>query len=604
MNALTITFLILIGSILLFLSGRLRPDLVALLVAISLGVTGVLTPQEVFSGFSRSAVITIMAIYVLAEGLQRTGVAEKIGSFLLRLGGTTERRLMVVVMFSGAFLSLFMNNIAAASVLLPAVSGGARKSTLNPSRLLMPLAIGTILGGMATLLTTTNIVVSSVLRDEGLAGYGLLDFAPLGLPLVAAGILYMAIVGWRLLPVQSGAHHLRAAGLEEGDLPSIYRLGERLIRARIPAGSSLVGKTLGQSNLRQDFRLNLVAIEHTTQKIFSPSPAVTLKQGDVLLLEGKPEEVSPATLQPNLEVLPLENTREQELESQRVILIEAILAPRSTLIGQTLRSAHFREKYDLNVIAIWRSGRPIRTNLSDLPLQFGDALLVQGRRERVTVLHSEPDLIILNGEERHISTNGRKAWLALLIMGAALLLATLNLVPVAEATLGGALVMVLVGILTMDRVYQVIDWKSIFLIAGMLPMGIAMAKTGAAASLGNWMVSIFGPANPLALLVGLVVLTMLLSQVMNGAAVAAVLAPVAIGSAQQIGADPRAMAMGVALASSMTFLTPLGHPVNVLVMGPGAYRFQDFFRVGLPLTLVLCVVLIVLFPIFWPLSTI
>jgi di/tricarboxylate transporter len=497
-----------------------------------------------------------------------------------------------------------MNNIAAASVLLPAVSGGARKSTLNSSRLLMPLAFGTILGGMATLLTTTNIVVSSVLRDEGLAGYGLLDFAPLGLPLVAAGILYMAIVGWRLLPVQSGAHHLRAAGLEEGDLPSIYRLGERLIRARIPAGSSLVGKTLGQSNLRQDFRLNLVAIEHTTQKIFSPSPAVTLKQGDVLLLEGKPEEISPATLQPNLEFLPLENTREQELESQRVILVEAILAPRSTLIGQTLRSAHFREKYDLNVIAIWRSGRPIRTNLSDLPLQFGDALLVQGRRERVTVLHSEPDLIILNGEERHISTNGRKAWLALLIMGAALLLATLNLVPVAEATLGGALVMVLVGILTMDRVYQVIDWKNIFLIAGMLPMGIAMAKTGAAASLGNWMVSIFGLANPLALLAGLVVLTMLLSQVMNGAAVAAVLAPVAIGSAQQIGADPRAMAMGVALASSMTFLTPLGHPVNVLVMGPGAYRFQDFFRVGLPLTLVLCVVLIVLFPIFWPLSTI
>ena len=601
MNSLTITFVILIGSILLFLSGWLRPDLVALLVAITLGVTGVLTPQEAFSGFSRSAVITIMAIYVLVEGLQRTGVTEKIGSYLLRLGGSSERWLMVVVMLSGAFLSLFMNNIAAASVLLPAVSGGARKSTLNPSRLLIPLAFGTILGGMATLLTTTNIVVSSVLRNEGLAGYGLLDFAPIGLPLVAAGVLYMAIVGWRLLPARSNAHHLRAASPEQGDLPSIYRLGERLILARIPVGSNLVGKTLGQSNLRQDYRLNLVAIENTSQKRFSPPPEVTLKEDDVLLLEGRPEEISPGTLRPILEFLPLDKSKVQELESQRIILVEAILAPRSTLIGQTLRSAHFREKYDLNVIAIWRSGRPIRTNLSDLPLQFGDTLLLQGRRERVTVLHTEPDLIILNGEERQITSKGRNTWLALLIMGTALLLAALSILPVAEAMLGGALVMVLVGILTMDRAYQVIDWKSIFLIAGMLPLGIALAKTGAAASLGNWMVSIFGAANPMALLAGLVVLTILLSQVMNGAAVAAVVAPIAIGSAQQIGADPRAMAMGVALASSMTFLSPLGHPVNVLVMGPGAYRFQDFFKVGLPLTLLLFVLLITLFPVFWPL---
>lgn len=603
MIPLTITFLILIAAILLFISGRLRPDLIALLVAIGLGVTGVLTPQEVFSGFSRSAVITIMAIYVLAEGFQRTGVTEQIGDLLLKPGGAKERWLMVVVMLGGAFLSLFMNNIAAASVLLPAASGAARKSSLNPSRLLMPLAFGTILGGMATLLTTTNIVVSSILRDEGLAGYGLLDFLPMGLILLTAGVLYMALVGWRLLPARSSLQHLRPAVLDEGDLPKIYRLGERLILARIPLGSNLVGKKLAQSNLRQDFHLDLVAIEHATQKTFSPSPDVTFKQGDVLLLEGKPEEISAAELSPILELLPLDKSGEQALESQQVVLVEAILAPRSALIGQTLRSAHFREKYDLNVIAIWRSGRPIRTGLSDLTLQFGDALLMQGQRARVAVLRSEPDLIVLNGEDRPVSTAGGKAWLALLIMSATLLSAAMNLIPVAEAMLGGALAMVLVGFLTMDRAYRVIDWKSVFLIAGMLPMGIAMTKTGAAANLGNWMVATFGSANPMTLLAGLAVLAMLLSQVMNSAAVAAIVAPIAVGAAQEIGVDPRAMAMGVALASSMTFLTPLGHPVNVLVMGPGAYRFRDFFKVGLPLTLLLLLIMMALFPILWPLTT-
>lgn len=602
MNPITITFIILVGSILLFLSGRLRPDLVALLVAISLGVTGILTPQEVFSGFSRSAVITIMAIYVLAEGLLRTGVTDQVGAFLLKVGGMTERWFVGVVMLTGAFLSLFMNNIAAASVMLPAVAGVARKSRVNPSRLLMPLAFGTILGGMATLLTTTNIVVSSFLRDAGLAGYGLLDFAPLGLPLVVAGIIFMVLVGQRLLPAQSKLQRLRTIFPQESDLTSIYHLEERLIRARVPAGSDLIGKTLDQSNLRQDFRLNLVSIDRIAQPILSPSPDTRFKQDDILLLEGKVEELSKEALRPTLELLPINGTRSPDLESQKLILVEAVLAPRSMLIGQTLRSTHFREKYDLNVIAIWRSGRPIRTSLSDLPLQFGDGLLIQGQRERVPMLHTEPDLIILNGEQRQIGTKGMKTWLALFIMGTALLLTALNLIPAGEAMLGGALAMVLVGILTMDRVYQVIDWKSIFLIAGMLPLGIAMSKTGAASYLGNWIVTLLGPVGPMALLAGMVVLAILLSQVINGAAVATLVAPIAIGIARQIGADPRAMAMGVALATSMTFLSPLGHPVNILVMGPGGYSFQDYFKVGFPLTLLLLVLMMVLFPVFWPLT--
>jgi di/tricarboxylate transporter len=601
-DQLVITFVILIVAVLLFLSERLRPDLVALLVAISLGVTGILTAQEAFSGFSRSAVITIVAIFVLAEGLQRTGVTDQVGRLLLRIGGAKEHWLAVTVTLAGAFLSLFMNNIAAASVLLPAVSGAARKASVNPSRLLMPLAFGTILGGMATLLTTTNIVVSSLLRDRGLSGYGLLDFAPLGLPLVAAGVLYMALLGRRLLPRQSSKQLLLDTGRSEASLLDIYRLDERLLWARVPPSSPLIDLPLRQSKLREEYNLNAIAIERQGQPILSLAPEITFREGDLVLFEGRPDEISAEQIQPLLQILPYDGSwREQQIESLDTIVVEAVLAPRSALVGKTLREVLFREKYDLNVIAIWRGSRPIRTRLPDLALQFGDALLLQGPRKRVSVLRSDPELIVLNGMQEDAVPLRSKAWASLAIMVGTLLLAALGPFAIGEVMLGGALAMVLLGVIGMDQAYQAIEWKSVFLVAGMLPMGIAMTKTGAASYLADGMLSLLGQAGPMVLLGGLVVLTVVLTQAMNGAAVAAVLAPVAIQAAEQTGADPRAMAMGIALASSMAFITPLGHPVNILVMGSGGYRFRDYIQVGFPLTVLLLIVMLLLLPVFWPL---
>jgi di/tricarboxylate transporter len=601
--SLIITALILIGAVALFLSDRLRADVVALLVVVTLGVTGVLTPQETFSGLSRSAVVTIMSIFILAEGLRRSGVAERVGNLLLTVAGTRERRLVAVVMAAGAFLSLFMNNIAAAAVLLPAVSTATRKANVNPSRLLMPLAFGTILGGMATLLTTTNIVVTGVLRSEGLPGYGILDFAPLGLPVVAAGVVYMVLWGRRYLPAQSPVERLHAMREAESDLVDVYRLSERLIRASVPAGSSLAGKSLAESALREVYNLNVVAVETGGRVRFSPSPETVLRQDDTLLLGGKLEDFYQRNLESRLDILPPRDWREQDFESPTVAVVEAVLAPRSALIGQTLRGAHFREKYNMMALAIWRAGRPIRSGLTDLPLQFGDALLLLGPRERLAALNTEPDLILLgNGKEEPAPPPGRHWLIALAIMGVTLLLAAFNDQAVGEWMLGGALTMILAGVLTADQAYQAIEWKSVFLVAGMLPMGIAMTKTGAAALLADAMIALLGPAGPLALLVGLVGLAVLLTQVMNGAAVATVVTPIAIQTAERIGIDPRSLAMGVALATSIAFLTPLGHPVNVLVMGPGGYRFRDYFKVGLPLTLLLLVVIITLLPVFWPLA--
>lgn len=600
-NHLVITLAVLLVAMVLFLSDRVRPDLIALLVLFVLGISGVLTTLEAFSGFSRSAVITIASIFILAEGLQRTGVTERVGSLLLRVGGTNEVRLVSVVMTAGAFLSLFMNNIAAASVLLPAVSGAARKADVKVSRLLMPLAFATILGGMATLLTTTNIVVSSLLRERGLEGFGVLDFAPVGLPIVVIGIAYMAWAGRRMLPAESPVERFRDRSRADLDLVDLYRLSDRLFRARVPAGSALIGKPLAQSRLRETYNVNVIAVESAHALSFSPSAERTLHQGEVLLLEGDIEDFRDRDIEPYLEILPARDWRERDLESPTTVVIESMLSPRSRLIGQTLGAAHFREKYGMSVLAIWRAGEQIFTELSDEPLQFGDALLLQGPRERLRLLKSEPDLIVLSHDREESAIDLRKGGVALAIMVVTLVVAAFNTAHLGEMMLGGALLMVLARVLNMDEAYSAVGWRSVFLVAGMLPMGIAMSKVGAAELLGNRIISLVGSQAPLLLLAALFLLATLLTQAMNGAAVAAVIVPIAIQAADKVGMNPRSLAMGVALATSMAFLTPLGHPVNILVMAPGGYRFIDFVKVGLPLTLLTFVVVMILLPIVWPL---
>lgn len=599
---LIITFSILVVALILFLTEKLPADLVALLVAVALGVSGVLTPQETFSGFSRTAVITLIAIFILTESLQRTGVAEQVGNILQKVGGASELRLVVSVMVAGAFLSLFMNNIAAAAVLLPAASGAAKKSGVNTSRLLMPLAFGTILGGMATLLTTSNIVVNSVLIDYRLEGFSLYDFAPVGIPLTIAGILYVALIGRRLLPGESPIERTMAPNKEDrNDLIEAYHLGANLFRARVPEKSSLIDKPLSESHLREDFGVSVVAIERKNKKLFALSPDTEIKDGDTLVLEGDEADFRRRDVEPFMEFLPVSEWHESDLESRAVEVVEAMLTPRSRLIGETLRSAHFREKYGMSVLAIWRGENEIIADLADVPLAFGDALLLQGTRDRLAVLSDDADLILLMSKEETAITVPNKGRAALMIFIATLALAVILPDLTAAVMLGGALAMMLTGILTTQQAYASISWKTVFLVAGMLPMGIALTKTNAASMMANWVVSTLGTFGAMGLLAGLIIITILLVQAVSGAVVAAVLAPVAINIAQQTGTNPRTLAMGVALATSMAFITPLGHAVNILVMSPGGYSFRDYARIGLPLTLILFAVLMIFLPLFWSL---
>lgn len=600
-NSLIITVLILAAALVAFLTEKIPADLVSLLVAVALGLTGVLTTEEAFSGFSRAAVIIIIAIFILAEALKRTGATDRVGAFLLKIGGGGEARLTVVVMSMGAFLSLFMNNIAAAAVLMPAVSGAAKRAGVSNSRLLMPLALSTIVGGAATLFTTSNIILNSILVDSGSRGFSIVDFMWVGLPVVVAAIVYMAVFGRTLLQGESMLERTQAPNRrQEGDLFAAYGLSQNLFKAKVPENSFLIDRPLSESTLRENFGVSVVAIERNGRKLLSLSPSTEIRRGDVLVFEGDEQDFRKRDVEPLMVHLPSKTWAETDLESRQVEIVEAMVAPRSRLIGESLRSVNFREKYELNVLAIWRRDREILTNLADETLQFGDALLLQGSWERLRIASRDPDLIMLmpTAPETQVTAPAKRR-VALLIF--VLTLATAIALPaiIGPVMLGGALAMMLVGVLSTDQAYSSIGWRSVFIVAGMLPMGIALVKTNAAGMIGDYIGTTFGSYGPVAMAAALVALTMLLVQVMNAAVVATVMGPIAITIALSSGFDPRAMVMSVAIAASMAFVTPLGHPVNVLVMGPAGYKFKDFVRVGLPLAFLLFIVAMVFLRVFW-----
>jgi len=599
MSQIGLTFLFLGIAALLLLSNILRADIVALMLMLALGLSGILTSQEAFSGFSRSAVIVMLSAFILAEGLHRSGLTERLGSFIIRLFGKGERRLIFGVMTASAVLSLFMNNIAAASLLFPSLSGVARHSKVSPSKLLMPLAFGTILGGMATLLTTTNIIVSGLLRDAKLPGFTLTDFVPIGLPLVFAGILFMVFWGRKLLPEQSPAQRHEESD-ESGDLLNTYQLAERLVRAEVRKGGCLDGVALEKSDLREKYHLNVIAIQRGKSTL--PIDAKTiLKSADILLIMARPEDSLPGSLMDMLTILPSGEWQQDYLSIPNMKLIEAAIAPRSHLAHQTLQEIRFGQKFGARVLAVWRRGRSIRTRLADLPLEFGDGLLLQGAEKSLSLLRTEPGLILL-AESAPSTRMTLRGWFTTLIMAVTLISAVIFSDNIAEIMLSGAVAMVLVRTLSMDEAYRAIDWRSLFLVAGMLPVGVALNKTGASTLFASAILSSLGGAGHLALLAGFVLLTVALTQVINGAAAVTVIAPIAIITAQQVGMDPRSVAMAVALASSMAFMSPLGHAVNVMVMGAGGYTFKDYARVGIPLTILLVAILLIILPLVMPIG--
>ncbi len=587
-------------SILLFITDWLRVDVVALLVLLALVLTGLITAEEAFAGFSSPAVITVWAIFIVSGGLFYTGVANLLGDRLLKVAGTKPSRLTGAIMTTVGLMSAVMNNVGATAVMMPAVVSMSRKTRINASKLLMPLAFGSLLGGMITLIgTPPNILVSDALYTAGLEPFSLFDFAPVGLAALAVGVVYMVLFGRRLLPDRTPAERLAAAAGPDVDLVDLYQLGERLFRARIPSGSPLIGQTLVESDLRRHFGLSVIGLERRGEARLAPGKDTVLRRGDMLLIEGMMDSLSWAEETGRLDLQPEVGVQDRELQSEVVGIAEVLLSPHSRLAGETLADIQFRAKFHLTVLAILRDGRPLRTGLAELPLRFGDTLLVQGPRQYIQILQRERDFVVLGDIGDGPALRTQKAPLAVALLAVMLVPVVAGWLPITAAALLAGLLMVITGCLTMDEAYQSIEWKAVFLVAGTLPLGIAMETTGTAELLAGWMVDGVGGFGPMALLAGFYVLTNLLTQFMSNAASTVLIAPIAIGVAQQIGGDPHALLMAVAVGASAGFLTPVAHQSNVLVLGPGGYRFGDYFKTGLVLDLLILAIVMIVVPLVW-----
>jgi di/tricarboxylate transporter len=580
-------FFLIIALGALLITEKLRPDVGAMLLLVILGLTGLVEAKDLFSGFSRSAVITILALFIITRALEQTGATRVLGQQLNRLAGGQETRAVFVIMVATALLSLVMNTIAAAAVLLPAVIGITRQSELKPSRLLIPLSFAALLGGMATVYTTANILVSAALLERGYRGYGVLDFLAVGLPMAIAGILFVVFFGRRLLPEHGLGGNLGPRRVNQS-LSDTYKLADNVSAVYVMPGSGMAGLSLANGGWGKSLGLNVVGISRGGRVTLAPSQGEEVVEGDIILFTGPLDEV---TARRYGLFFTEDRDWKGQFVSEQISLVEIVLAPRSTVAGKTLRDIHFREKFELSILAIWREGTVIREKLADLPLKFGDTLLLQGRHSRIKLIRREPDFLVLEEDMAPIESPP-KAMLAVALTLAAVILPALNLLPIAEAAFAAATFLVIFNCIHMDDAYASIEWKAVFLIASMLPLGTAMANTGAATFLGQVLVETLGRFGPLAIAGGIFLLTTLLTQVMSGQATAVILAPIAIAASQSAGIDPRSMAMAVALGCSMAFLTPFGHATNLLVMGPGGYTVKDFARVGWPLTLLLFVVML------------
>ncbi len=578
-------------AIVLFATEKLRVDVVALLVLLTLAISGIVTAEEAFSGFASPAVITVWAVYIVSAGLFKTGVADILGKQITRIAGRSEPRLIAMIMLACGTMSAFMNNIGAVAILLPAVMGIARQSQIPASRLLIPLAFSSLMGGNMTLIgTPPNVLASSMLIERGLPGFSFFDYTPTGIIVFLSGVIYFVFIGRHLLP--------RRESLEK---VSLNNLRQYISEVRIPANSILAGKTLSQSQLGARYDLSVLSIIRSDKVKVVPIPDILIRPNDLIIIEGTVEHLLKAKEELGFVI---ESERklefEEKLEDKDNHIFEATISPRASVVGNNLREILFRDQYGFTALAIWRHGEVITDRLRDVCLKFGDTLLLQGSRRRIGALQDSGDFLVLEPvdlEERRKN----KMPVALGISALVLILATIGGFNIATAMLIGAISMVLTGCLTMDEAYQSIVWRSVFLIAGMLPLGIAMESTGTARFLADNIVNLMGSLGPYAVLAGIMIFAGLVTEPMSNAAATVLMVPISIDIALSLGASPQAFVLATVIGASTSFLTPVGHQANVLVMGPGGYRFFDYTRVGLWLNILLIVVTLLVLPIFWPL---
>jgi len=583
---------VLVAVVALFVSGRLRVDVVALLALTVSVAVGVVPAGEAFSGFGHPAVITVAAVLGLSAALSRTGLIDLIASRIGRLSGNSTVQTSALYGLAGA-LSGFMNNVGALALLMPVALSMARRGGFRPGMVLMPLAFATILGGMITLIgTPPNLLVSGFRQQAVGSGFGLFDFAWVGVPLALAGIAFVALVGWRLLPMRG-----RAGGSDAQP----FDIDAYLTELRVPDNSPVIGKRLDQALKGIEQPPTIDALIRSWNQVVRRLHHAVLQPGDVLIAEGEPEAIQ-ALVARGFELVAAKDLEREDggglVGREALALTEVVVPPRSWIEGRSAASIDLRARFGLNLLAIARSGARLHRRLRDQRFAAGDVLLLQGEREGLSEAVRAIGCLPL--AERRIALVPGRALVPVALFAAAVGATAFGVLPAAVALVAALLGMVLARTVTAREVYEAIDWQVIVLLAAMIPVGGALESTGAARLLAEALASLAGELPPRALLGLLLVLTMTLSDVMNNAATAVVMAPIGIGIAAALGVSADPMLMAVAVGASAAFLTPIGHQNNLLVMGPGGYRFGDYWRMGLPLEVLLAALAVWLIPVMWP----
>ncbi len=588
--SIALVFIVAIFAVVLFATEKLSVDVVAIVVMAVLLLSGIITADEGIAGFSNKATVTVAAMFIISAALFKTGAVSYLGKItsLVFKKGYWLGLLMVVI--SVGFFSAFINNTPVVAIFIPILLAVSRDIKVSTSKLLMPMSFASMFGGVCTLIgTSTNILVSSIAEESGLEAFSMFEFAPLGLILFAIGMLYMFLVGIRLIPERRA----------EGDLIESFNLQEYITEIVLLENAPSVGKAIKDAPIAKGIEITIIEVHRGGEQFSVPSPDMILREGDVLRVQCDLAKFKKMQEQEGILFKSQFKWRDEDVESEDTRLVEAVVALDSYFINKSLKELSFREEFGASVLALRHRGKLMRETLAEAKLNAGDALLLEVKKDRLNQLRHNPSFVIISEiEQEHFRK--RKLIPAIVIVLGVVLTATFAILPIVVSAIVGSLLLVLVGCITMEEAYKAIEWRIIFLLAGVLTLGVALEKSGAAELVSSLIVDSVGAGGgAVALVSAFFLITSLLTGVMSNNATAALLAPIAIATAHTLHVNPRPFLIAVTVAASASFMTPVGYQTNTLIYGPGQYKFADFLKVGTPLNIIVWIAATILIPYFW-----
>ncbi|GGG35318.1 SLC13 family permease [Croceivirga lutea] len=604
---------ILIITIVLFIWGKFPPDVVALLSLIALYLTGVLTMTETLSGFSNATVIMIAALFIIGEGLSRTGWTALAGQRFVQWAGKSVPKLLVIVTLGASLLSGFVSNTGTVAALLPVTVTAAWNAGTLPSKLLMPVAFGSNTGGLLTLTgTPPNIIASNALVENNFEGFSFFEFSLIGVPLLVISILYFRYLGYRLLPNKKTGNKPADIDQEMHKWIEGFSVGENLYRLRIRSMSPLINTKIADWGFEKNHQVAVMRLKRrhpsplqqkTPLYVELPDPDTDLRYHDIITVKGEPEAVDNLAVQYSLGVVSTPKEKDslkEELINQEVGMAEMLITPKSVFVGRTINLGNYLEMFNVQLVGASRNNRPLTGRIK---INAGDAFVIRGKWENIEALKSMYENIVISGSPESLSKNvatlNARSYIALGTLVLMIVLLVLKLLPGAIAALICAGIMMLTGCVPITKAYKGISWTSVVMIAGMIPMGLALQKTGVAELAATTLVDALGSIHPTALLAGIFLLTTAFSQTINNSATAVLMAPIAIIAATSLGVSPKPFLITVAISASTAFLTPVGTTTNAMVLSAGGYSFIDYVRVGGPLLFLFFLSTVALVPLIW-----